>query len=387
MLEAKVTTLFIQKLSTPFYSWLSRVSMSTRKAWRGTLAVLLVGCLFQTHAFAVPVRGLYEAHIPVADQSSDARQEALNAALEQVVDRVTGTPYWRDVYSPADLVSNSQRLLEQYSYSRNDRPSDGLPWIFNAKFSGSALAQLLARQGLPVWGQSRPQTLFWIALDERGVRDVVAEPQERPMVEYLQSAARHWGLPILLPLMDLEDSATLNVSDLWGFFAGPVEAASTRYSSDAVVMARVYQDNAGRWTGRWQLRVNGQSLSQGEIEAQGQEEWAQTLMAEVASAQAKKYAITLDESAANLVKLEVTNVTSFRDYVDVSRMLQKLAPVKRVEPFFMSRDVVRFELSLNSVPEQLEEHIALQEKLRPVLGDGGQEEIGYWLYYQWGGSQ
>ncbi|WP_141215609.1 DUF2066 domain-containing protein [Hahella sp. CCB-MM4] len=383
-MDAKVIFLFTQMLSVRIKNTHSGLKQSRKGMWGLVMTLMLSACLLQSNAYAVTVRGLYEAEIPVADQAADSRRQATKLALEQVVDRITGTPYWRDVYSPEDLATNSQRLLEQYSYDRSADPSAQLPWVFKAKFAGSALAQLLAQQGLPVWGQSRPQTLFWIALDNQGSRDVLAEYQESPMVGYLQSAARHWGLPMLLPLMDLEDSSALNVSDLWGFFASPIETASVRYGSDAIVMARVYQDNAGRWTGLWQLRVNGQQLSQGELEAPSQDEWAQQLMAAVASSQAKKYAITLDENSANLVKLQVTNVRNFRDYVDVSRMLQKLAPVKRVEPFYMDRDVVRFQLSLNTAPEQLEEHIALQEKLHPILGDGNPEEIGYWLYYQWG---
>ena len=357
--------------------------------------VTLIGCVaLSGQALAVSVDGLYEVSVPVADQSADSRRQALDKGLEQVVDRITGTPNWPDLYPVEELQTNTQRLLEQYSYVRNpaleasagslQNPNAAIaPWLLKAKFSGGTLSQLLAQKGLPVWSQNRPQTLFWIAQDQGGRRDVVAEGQGQPLVRSLQSAGKYWGLPMLLPLMDLEDSAALNVSDLWGFFASPVEAASARYRSGAITMARLYKDNAGRWTGMWQVRINGLQLQQGEIEAETEDEWAHQLMANVASTLAAKYAITLDENSANAVKLEVNNVKSFKDYVDVTRVLQKLAPVKTVAPIFVSRDIVRFELALSTYPEQFEEHLALQERLKPTVAGAPPPELGYWLYYHW----
>jgi len=358
------------------------------------LIALIGGMVLSGQALAVSVDGLYEVSVPVADQSAYSRRQALEAGLEQVVDRITGTPNWPDLYPAAELQTNTQRLLEQYSYVRNpaldastDLPftqsSTIAPWLLKARFSGGTLSRLLARKGLPVWSQNRPQILFWIAQDQGGRREVVAEGQGLSLVSSLQSAGRYWGLPMLLPLMDLEDSAALNVSDLWGFFASPVEAASARYRSGAIAMARLYRDNAGRWTGMWQVRINGLQLQQGEIEAESEAEWAHQLMANVASTLAAKYAITLDENSANAVKLEVNNIKSFKDYVDVTRVLQKLAPVKTVAPVFVSRDVIRFELAISTYPEQLEEHLALQERLKPTVAGNSPSELGYWLYYHW----
>ncbi len=367
--------------------------INRRLLLRLIFTLALFSCLMTASiAYAVSVEGLYEVSVPVPDQGPDSRRQALDAGLEQVVDRMTGTPNWRDLYPASELQTNTQRLLEQYSYDRNPAADAAnttagqgavSPWLLKAKFSGGALSQMLAEKGLPVWSQNRPQTLFWIAQDQRGRRDVVAEGQGQPLVSSLQAAGKYWGLPMLLPLMDLEDSSALNVSDLWGFFAGPVEAASARYRSGAITLARLYRDNAGRWTGSWQVRINGQQLQQGEIEANSEAEWAHQLMANVASTLASKYAITLDENSANAVKLEVNNVRTFKDYVDVTRVLQKLAPVKSVEPFYVSRDVVRFELALSTYPEQLEEHMALQERLRPTVAGAPPPELGYWLYYHW----
>ena len=362
------------------------------KALSRVRAVLLLAILtaFSCNVYSVRVNNLYYASLPVSDQSASVREDALQRGLLKVIDRVSGSSNWRELLSEEEVLANTQRLINQYSYSYLSQPitvgtgdaSKTFPLLLKARYSGEALNALLTSYGIPVWGQSRPQVLFWVATESENRRQVVSESKPRDLANNFQKAFRYWGVPGLLPLMDLEDSSNLNVSDLWGLFAEPVEAASSRYDSDAIVMARFYK-NVNRWTGSWQLRIKGKIIGQGQLEKPSQLSWTNSLVTRVSALLADTYAVKPGSGETDKIVLVVKGITSFRDYVDVSRLLKGLAPVERALPAQFTAGVVRFELSLNGYPELLEEHLALHETIIPTLVNEPVGETGPLMVYRW----
>ena len=47
------------------------------------------------------------------------------------------------------------------------------------------------------------------------------------------------GLPVSLPLMDLDDNMAVTATDVWGRFADPVLKASQRYGAEMVVLGKL----------------------------------------------------------------------------------------------------------------------------------------------------
>jgi uncharacterized protein len=315
---------------------------------------------------AAKISNLYRAQVFVADHSAEARNQALQTGLLQVVDRVTGSSDWRLLLSEQELLRHTQRLLEQYGYLQTNSES---PLRLDVRFSGVALETLLTDYGVAVWGQNRPRILFWIAAEEGSQRRVISENTTPVLVDDLEVAMHYWGVPGLMPLMDIEDNSRLNISDLWGFFTGPVEAASRRYGSDAIVMARVNKDGAGRWNVLWQLRLDGETVGEGQLEEFSADAWAGSLVAMVSKSLANIYSVRLNSGQNNNLIMEIKGIKSFRDYVDVFRLLENLAPVKVALPSKVVQGAVRFEISLNGNKEQLIEHLALNQSLAPTLAE------------------
>src|SRR6185503_18770188 len=128
------------------------------------------------------------------------------------------------------------KYLNSYGSDRQGQPQVG--------FISTQVDQALAALQKPVWGPERPLTLLWIAVDDGnggrallGANDTAAlglDPNPPGMTERLaalrkdlQSVADERGLPITLPLLDLEDLGAVTFADVWGGFEDRVAGAST----------------------------------------------------------------------------------------------------------------------------------------------------------------
>src|SRR5699024_2987444 len=108
-----------------------------------------------------------------------------------------------------------------------------------ARFDEQSLRRALARAGIPVWQTERPPVLVWFAFDSGDEQELVnadAGPQPR---EALRAAVARLGIPVIFPLLDLQDRQHVHYSDVVGGFSEPVLAASRRYSTELVLMLRV----------------------------------------------------------------------------------------------------------------------------------------------------
>src|SRR5690606_16164886 len=116
----------------------------------------------------------------------------------------------------------------------------------------------------------RPMTLLWIAIDtgqgERALLPAVGAPPGASadmealldgLREELVTVAEERGLPVTLPLLDLEDMAAVGFADVWGGFEQTVLAASDRYGADAVLVGRVRMTELGNEV-QWMLLRDGQ---------------------------------------------------------------------------------------------------------------------------------
>jgi hypothetical protein len=113
-------------------------------------------------------------------------------------------------------------------------------------------------------------TLLWVAVDggqgERAVLPAAGAPPDttQEMADLLESIrtsntaiADQRGLPITLPLLDLEDMNQIEFADVWGGFEQSLLPASTRYGADAVLVGRIRVTQFGQEV-EWLLLRDGQ---------------------------------------------------------------------------------------------------------------------------------
>ncbi len=316
---------------------------------------------------AVVVDRLYEATVPVADQSAAAQKQGLQDALSVVFVRASGR------LDAATIDADAGRLVQQFRFEQQSviDPETGESrqqmnlW---ARFDAVAVQRALVERDVPIWGRERPAVLVWLAYDDGADRDLVAPDAPHGILASLTSAARLRGVPIIPPLMDLQDRAALPFSDLWGGFDDAIAGASQRYRSDAILVGRVFRIGGEEWGARWILYSDGVSshhnTERGALDAVVADgvHW-------VADGFAERFSLVPDTAADGRTRIVVAGIDGIPDYASVLGYLRSLSPVAGVAVERVERDQVVFALELRGTAEQLERAIALGSRLTRAPDD------------------
>lgn len=330
---------------------------------------LVVASAFQA-AGASRFDRLYEVQVPVADQSAAERNRALEAALAEVAVRVSGT---REAARSEALPSDPgqvDRLVQQYGYLATP---EGLQ--LQARFEPAATEQMLRQMGLPVWGSERPTTLVWLAVQDGAERRLVGADEAGPAGDALRRNAQRRAVPVILPLLDLEDQSRVRFGDVWGGFFDSVLTASQRYGADAVLIGRL-QRQSGGWNARWTLYDRNQprhwAANVGDLSAA-----AALGVDDLADALAARYAGRSGEGASlDRVRVRVEDVRSLDDYAQLSNFLRSREFVSDAQLAAVSGDQAMFELELRGAPDLLRRSLRLWERLAQIESATGDRGTG-----------
>lgn len=346
------------------------------------LAAVLAVALFlgAGGAVAAQLRGLYEATAPLDPTKNRARDMAFVAAMEQVLVRVTGRP---DVAADPGV---SELLAQPGAYVLQFRETvDGELWV---AFDGAAVNEVLSAARLPIWGGERPSVLMLVAMDLGGgerfvlaAEDDLDDPRRITLRDEIEDQATRRGLPVILPLMDVQDRSVVTFTDLWGGFDQVLLEAAARYEVGTVLLGRYRYDEPDRM--RWTL-----------LEGDQAERWVGRLddgIDGAADRLAARYAVATDAALEGEVGLAVTGVGSYGDFERVLRFLEEVTAVEHVSVRSLKDDEVIFGLTLRGSLENVDQAIRLGGLLRadvdrpPGSPDaGGDDERRVALAYRLG---
>ncbi len=313
------------------------------------LILLLTGfaaVLFARPAAAVEATGLYRVTLPVADRDPQTRDAAFQQALGEVLIKVSGSSQIVSQPPVQEALKNPANYVQQFAY-HEAQPAAASAGAATAtsgsapagldlqvRFDPVAIDHLLSSNGLSLWGRERPLVILWIGVSRgNGQRFILGSESDSPhpaATKAVEQAAQARGLPIFLPLMDLQDQGAVNFSDLNGGFLGPVIQASTRYDANAVLAGAV-RPSAGQWRGQWQLAFRDQRqqwTSSGASEAQA--------LAGGIGGAADRLASMLAVSGApgggqQAVFVQFDGVQHVAAFARIEHLLDKLTPIKSAQ--------------------------------------------------------
>lgn len=330
---------------------------------------------------AVEVAGLYEAAVPVAGQGAAERATAIRAALAEVLVKINGSAEVLENPVLRPLLDQAGQWVQRYQYRAAPPPTAApaeippgaeqpappavptqLLWV---AFDRQIINQRLAEAALPMWGVNRPRTLLWLAVEEGSERYVVGGDNRPDLQGVIRGEARRRGLPLSMPLLDLQDQRSLSVADVWGDFSDVIFQASDRYQPDAVLVGRVFAVGGDRWQGHWTLYHRGSEITW-DAPSGAQAEAAAAGVDGAARQFAQRYALILTPDAADSVVLAIENVASLKDYARALKYLQSLDPVASVQIAQVDGEQVRYRLKVRGKPQALAQTIAWGKTLIPV---------------------
>ena len=217
------------------------------------LLLLVLTFLGGSAGAAEVVPWLYEVAVPVEDQSEAERARASADGLEVLLTRLTGLTY---VPRTPEVVQALAQVGGYYNEFRFARTEDaGLALVI--QFDPAPVQELIRAAGLPIWRAQRERVLVWAVVADDSGRQIVGATSESAIVAGLRDRARDRGLPLTLPLLDLEDQLAVDPAAVWGRLSQVVDPASKRYGADVLLLGRITANPDGGWLSDWEFWVDG----------------------------------------------------------------------------------------------------------------------------------
>lgn len=330
------------------------------------LICLLLLCLsaFQTSP-AVTVEDLYSVEVPVADQTTSLRLDAFREAFQKVVVKVSGSD--DALQSPAFKrpVQNSSRYVKQFTYdSRESENAQELGSLLYLKidFDQRLIESLLRDNNFPVWGRERPGSLLVISYDVNETIKLVSGDSTPELVDMLDIAATEQGLPVLYPLMDLEDISLVRVGDVVSRHIEKIEIMASRYAPDALVVGQIVGRSGSGWLGDWEVRFDEQRFKW-QHQASSREAVINQLIRHLSRVLALEYALESHIASSQNLLMSISALPGISQLIAAQNYLQSLTVVDTVRVAVIENDVVTFRVRLKNEIEDLQRLIEFGEVL------------------------
>ncbi len=343
----------------------------------------LLLCLgWQLPAQAVIVEDLFTVELPVADQTTSLRLESFNQAFRQVIIKVSGSD--AALRSPAfeRPLERSARYVKQFRYitrkSPDDEEFDAGRLYLRIDFDQQLIEGLLREHNFPIWGRERPSSLLVISYDVNENIRLVSDDSTPDLVESLDTAAARYAVPVLFPLMDLQDIGQVGIGDIVAREIDQIQTMASRYAPDALVVGQIIGRSGQGWQGDWEVRFDEQ-VFRWRHEASSKQAVVDQVIGHLAKVLALEFALEDHRRVEESLLMSVSALQGIEQVIRVQRYLESLNAVDSVRVATIDQGVVTYQLQLRNDPEDLQRLIEFGEVLEqenfPRVSTQGEDQI------------
>ncbi|MBE0367526.1 DUF2066 domain-containing protein [Pseudoalteromonas aurantia] len=324
------------------------------------IRALLFVCLFiSAPILAIEVTDLYQSTLAVSDKTRATRVKASQQALMNVIKKLTGRYETVDHPSITRAKRSISDYMLKYEYLNLDDDDDELK--IRIKFEANKVEDLVRTAQLPFWGNRRPMIAIWLAIEDDLQRDFVTQERYPQLGRLIYDTAAEWGVPVVVPLLDLQDRASVGIAEVWGNFSDPVEQASIRYNAERVITARMFkQPHSSRWQLEWRY-TDAELFESNQLVGDKQQVLIQ-MINDLSSVLVANYVIDPAVSYATTSTIfTIDKLESFTHIERAKRQLKSISTVADVDIIYRSKDKVKFEVEHTSSLEDLIKAIKLEQ--------------------------
>lgn len=346
------------------------------------LPLLLLLGAWHMPAGAVIVDDLFTVELPVADQTTSLRLESFSQAFRQVVVKVSGSD--DALRSPAFKrpIERSARYVKQFRYLNRNQPDeeefDAGRLYLRIDFDQQLIKSLLREHNFPVWGRERPSSLLVISYDVNENIRLVSDDSTPDLIESLDQAAAVHAVPVLFPLMDLEDIALVNIGDIVAREYESIDTMATRYTPDALLVGQIVGRSGQGWNGDWEVRFADQ-IFKWKHKASSKKAVIDQVIKHLARILALEYALEDHRRVEQSLLLSVSALEGIENLIKVQKYLKSLNVVDSVRVAMISNDVITYRLKLRNDASDLQRLIEFGEVLEqedfPQVKTRGEDQI------------
>lgn len=311
---------------------------------------------------------LYQAQQVVVDQTRTTRNKAISEMFGQVLVKVSGQSKITDHPAIKTQLKSALSFATEFGFDDSDQGTK-----LSVTFNESLVDTLLKDNGFTLWDAKRPSVMLWMVYeDEQGARHILKEQSDAPLVITAKKAAARRGLPLLLPIWDLDDQLTVSVGDIWGQFEDKLSTANARYMSDYMILAKVLGHGISQQVS-WSVFKMGNDVdifgnTSSQISMTGSDEAATLDIAliEVINQStdffAQQYSVDTSEEEGSLV-ITLNNVDSLSTYSNILGYLNSVKAVEQVTLVNVKAQEYQFKINLLGTKQSFLDVLSLSNKM------------------------
>lgn len=299
--------------------------MESRRLVQIFLPVLILLGLYSC-CYAEMAENLYAVVIQVPDNTMATRNQYLPVAFEQAIKKVASSHQVLSHPEYKTAREHPDRFISHYFYTEN-----GTAYSLNLRFNEAMINNLLHKIGRSTLGKNREHVLLWLVQDNAPAPTFIANGPNDVIAKKINSLATSYGVPIILPLVDLTERLFISEQDILNANVQPLQLAAERYSTNTILLGKIKQDGEV-WHCEWRLVVNQHQSAwdsvsnnlDAELEAMINN-LADRLIATKQMIQQNAAVVSQD------IVVRIKGVYSVNDYAKVIDHLKRLQAVKQVE--------------------------------------------------------
>ncbi|MBQ0797937.1 MAG: DUF2066 domain-containing protein [Porticoccaceae bacterium] len=353
--------------------------------------LLLLLLLLPIYSAAEVVPDIYKAQIPVMDESEAERARAINTGLAQVVVKATGRPRAMAASGVAELLASARRYVGEYHYvypqGAGAVPITGAVPMLHVQYLQADLERALRVLQLPVWPADRPLLLLWVTETSNGSSRLINT--DEPAYRALAAVLARRGMPVELPLLDLQDQ--INLGDIQIDADIDADSKAETETQFALASARYpvkhwlhvnYQPSDGLVRGNWNLAGEGVNADE-PVQASSLTGFMVDSADRVVEHFSGNSAYAPAEST-RVLHLMVDNVLAYEDYQQVVAILKALELVRDVQVSALQGPELSLSLQLEGEAQRLFEALDKDGRFIYVAQVGASMDKA--RRYSWGGQ-
>jgi len=207
---------------------------------------------------------------------------------------------------------------------------------------------------------------------------LVSDDATPELVEALDRAAAIHAVPVLFPLMDLEDIALVSIGAIASRQYEDIDVMARRYAPNALLVGQIVGRSGQGWQGDWEVRFDGQ-VFKWTFKASARQAVVDQVIRNLARILALEYALAGHQRVEQSLLLSVSDLEGIEKLIRVQQYLKSLNVVESVRVAMVSKDVVTYRLQLRNKAEDLQRLIEFGEVLEqedfPQLKTEGEEQV------------
>ncbi|EIJ43553.1 hypothetical protein BegalDRAFT_2712 [Beggiatoa alba B18LD] len=220
--------------------------------WHRTL--FLISWLFLSVLPVYAEQTLYEATVPIASRDENLLEDGFARAFAQVMANVSSEQATTDPEKLKKLSAKAKSLVAQYEY--REKSDKQLMLVVGFEPQGTKRALRNASINVPRTNPNRTPLLTWIVLEEDTNSRIINEEEGSEAVTILKQQATQRGIPLLFPVLDIDDHIALPLTAVKNAEASSATSVASRYGAETMLVGWISKQPS-MWQGQWVVYAKG----------------------------------------------------------------------------------------------------------------------------------